>query len=67
MHTGQLPGIIQQRWAAACAEPSIPRWRSLAIWCEDFAEQLEAARYMAGEAYSNMIALQPVRECEAAA
>ncbi len=72
MNTIELPGIIQQRWAAACESPNIPRWRSLAQWCENFADLCAAhpetahlagpAREMADEAYRNMVALQPVRE-----
>lgn len=67
-----LPGIIQQRWAAACAEPSIPRWRSLAVWVENFADICEGQpetqhmvaelRELADEAWRNMVALQPERE-----
>ena len=68
----EIPGIIEQRWAAAAADPSIPQWRSLGQWYENFAEQCEAhpetrhhaarLRELADEAYRNMKALQPVEE-----
>lgn len=67
-----MPGIIRQRWADTLANPSIPRWRSLAEWCEDFADLCGAhaetrhmvaeARRLADEAYGHMVALQPERE-----
>ncbi len=71
-NTGKLPAIIHQRWAAACAEPSIPQWRSLAVWVENFADtcaehpetrgMVAELRELADEAWRNMVALQPERE-----
>jgi hypothetical protein len=76
MNTDNIPGIIQQRWAAACEAPSIQQWRSLGAWIENFADLCAAypntrplvpqLREMADEARRNMVALQPERECEAA-
>lgn len=67
-----LPGIIQQRWAAVCEAPSLTRWRSLAVWLDDFADacagevetqhMAEPLRALADEAWQNMLALQPERE-----
>lgn len=67
-----LPGIIKQRWSAVCEAPSLPRWRSLAVWVENFADICEAhaetrhmvseLRDLADEAWRNMVALQPERE-----
>ena len=64
-----LPGIIQQRWAAALENPTIPQWRSLAVWVENFADVCDGAaetrhlvpqlRELADEAWRNMVALQP--------
>lgn len=65
-----LPGIIQQRWAAAAENPTIPQWRSVAVWVENFADQcaehaetrhlVAAMRKLADEAWRNMVKLQPV-------
>lgn len=66
----QLPGIIQQRWNAAVENPTIPQWRSLAVWLENFADQcaehaetrhlVAPLRAKADEAWLNMVKLQPV-------
>lgn len=65
-----LPGIIQQRWAAALERPSIPQWRSLAVWVENFADlcaehdetrhMVAALRELADEAWRNCRDLLPV-------
>lgn len=70
-----LPGIIQQRWAAAAENPTIPQWRSLGVWLENFADQCDAVpelrhlvpdlRGMADDAWRNMVALQPVEAAHA--
>jgi hypothetical protein len=64
-----MPGIIQQRWNEALAAPTLQQWRSLAVWCEDFADlcdqhagtkhMVAEARRRADEAYRHMVALQP--------
>lgn len=76
MNTSILPGLIQQRWAAAAESPSIPQWRSLATWVENFADLCQehaetrhlvgGLRALADQAWRNMRDLQPVRELEAA-
>lgn len=78
MNTSILPGIIQQRWAAAVQAPSsIPQWRSIACWLEDFAGQCQGhpntdplvpeLRRMAEEAWGKMHDLQRVPELEGVA
>ncbi len=76
MNMTNIPAIIVQRWAEACATPTIQRWRSLAQWTENFADLCDAhadtrplvpqLREMTDEAWRNMVALHPVREREAA-
>ena len=39
-----LPGIVDQRWAAACASPSLAQWHSVMVWLEDFASSLAEHR-----------------------
>lgn len=70
MNMTTSPGIIQQRWAAASASPSIPQWRSLAVWVENFADLCAAEsetrhlvpelRELADEAWRNCRALMPM-------
>lgn len=67
-----LPGIIRQRWNAAAENPTIPQWRSLAVWIENFADLcadeaetrhlVPELRALADQAWNNCRALLPVAE-----
>lgn len=38
-----LTSIVEDRWREAVAEPSIPRWQSLADWASDMASAINAS------------------------
>lgn len=72
-----IPGIVQARWTEALAKPCIMRWRSLAQMLSSMvvngalysseSPMVDDLRTLAYVAHFHMLALQPVREVEAAA
>ena len=71
-----IPSIVRVRLAEAEATPSIPRWRSLRDMCKSMvvnasveapeSPMIDELRRIANLTNSKMLAMQPVREAEAA-
>ena len=69
MNTAHLTSIIEQRWNEAIANPTIPRWRTLAQMAAQVADSLAehdpnnimvvTHRAIYQEAYSRMLAMEP--------
>ena len=66
-----LTSIIEDRWVEAVATPTIARWKTLSQMAAQLADALEehdpdniavvAHRAVYREAYSRMLAMEPVR------
>lgn len=64
--------IISDRWKEAVANPSIPRWKTLAAMAAQIADAVEmndpdsimvvSLKAVYQEAYKRMLAMQPVEE-----
>lgn len=72
MNDAYLTSIIEERWKEACANPSIPRWKTLAGMAAQIADAIEdndpnsimvvAHRAVYQEAYARMLAMHPKEE-----
>lgn len=69
-----LPAIITERYREAVAEPTIPRWRSLAYLCGIMADNIQDQepesvmaddiRTLSNVAWQHCMDMQPVRDEE---
>ena len=69
MNASLITTIIEDRWAEAVANPTIPRWKTLAMMAAQIADALEfhdpdsisavAHRAVYRAAYDRMLALEP--------
>lgn len=69
MSQSYLTSIVEDRWKDAVANPSIPRWRTLAGLAAQIADAIEdsdpnsimvvAHRAVYEESYKRMLAMQP--------
>lgn len=69
MSKAYLTSIIEDRWNEACANPTIPRWKTLAMMAAQIADALEyhdpdsisavAHRAVYRAAFDRMVALHP--------
>lgn len=67
-----IPSIVAARWQEACANPSIPRWRSLAQMCSSMVVNgslyapdspiVDDLRTLANVAHIHQLSMQPARE-----
>lgn len=67
-----IPQIVTLRWQEACANPSIPRWRSLAQMCSSMVVNgslyapgspiVDDLRTLANVAHIHQLSMQPALE-----
>lgn len=74
MNASYVTTIVEERWAEACASPSIARWKTLAQMAAQISDAIAdhdpnsimvvAHRAIYNEAYARMLAMEP-QEVEA--